>query len=527
MSEDNKNVIDITSKRSSKDKIHFGPEELKELVRFEWNQDYFNNDNSDDNLYERLVISGSYRPTFHDLVTACRNMLDKEIDYDGYLIWQYLVFEEIAEYYGCWEQGGVDNAFWPKSEDDLLRAMKSILDEISYNDESDDVDGDMIEGLNEVILEAENFEYNKNHDMHEWKLSEYQIRRILEGFVERSDKVPNSRKDLFRSIVESECEKENTEALYIKGYGCYGGDEIFECDWNESKKLITKLFELTEEPQYANTLGYIYYYGRCNGGVPEYEKAFQYFSVGAVHGLLESVYKQADMFLAGKGCIKAPKTAELIIWNLYREVRTRFCHGEDAKFADIALRMAAADERHGDFEAAYSYYLEADYAIKKRLQKSTFFGDKTVQDKIAKSIAEVKSKLPDDYFKDEIVKDFPFWIGAMLYDKCMSKVDITKVGDNRYKIRVEREKKEHPGKALVVIPELETAMRTRIIESEFVTDVPVEYKKGKGEAIYIDNIDYNIDEDGAALVEFRKGDEVRLAIKKAEYVLNKQDLEKK
>ena len=45
--------------------------------------------------------------------------------------------------------------------------------------------------------------------------------------------------------------------------------------------------------------------------------------------------------------------------------------------------------------------------------------------------------------------------------------------------------------------------------------------------IYIDNIDYNIDEDGADLVEFRKGDEVRLAIKKAEYVLNKQDLEKK
>ena len=115
----------------------------------------------------------------------------------------------------------------------------------------------------------------------------------------------------------------------------------------------------------------------------------------------------------------------------------------------------------------------------------------------------------------------------MLYDKCMSRVDIAKVGDNRYKIRVEREKKEHPGKALVVIPELETAMRTRIIESEFVTDVPVEYKKGKGEAIYIDNIDYNIDEDGADLVEFRKGDEVRLVIRKAEYILNKQYLEKK
>ncbi len=527
MSEDNKNIIDIASKRNSKEKIHFGPDELEKLVRFEWNQDYFNEDNSTDDLYERLVISGTYRPTYHDLVTACRNMLDKEIDYDGYLIWQYLVFDEIAEYYGGWEQGSVDNAFWPKNEDDLLRAMKMILDDISFNDESDDVDGDVIKGLNEVIQETENFEYNKEHDMLEWKLSEYQIGQILENFVDKSDKVPSSRKELFRRVVENECERENTQALYIKGYGCYGGDEIFECDWEESRKLITRLFELTEEPLYANTLGYIYYYGRCNGGVPEYEKAFQYFSVGAVHGLLESVYKQADMFLTGKGCIKAPKTAELIIWNLYKEVRTRFCHGEDAKFADIALRMAAADERHGDFEAAYAYYLEADCAIKKRLQKSTFFGDKTVQDKITKSINEVKSKLPADYFADEIVKEYPFWIGAMLYDKCLSKMEIAQVADNRYKIRVEREKKDHPGKALVVIPELETALLTRIIESEFITDVPVEYKKSKGEAIYIDNIEYDLDDDGAEMIMLRKGDELRVVIRKAKFILNKQDLKKK
>ena len=41
------------------------------------------------------------------------------------------------------------------------------------------------------------------------------------------------------------------------------------------------------------------------------------------------------------------------------------------------------------------------------------------------------------------------------------------------------------------------------------------------------SIEDNIDEDGAVLVEFRKGDEVRLVIRKAEYILNKQDLEKK
>ena len=29
----------------------------------------------------------------------------------------------------------------------------------------------------------------------------------------------------------------------------------------------------------ANTLGYIYYYGRCNNGNPEYELAYKYASM--------------------------------------------------------------------------------------------------------------------------------------------------------------------------------------------------------------------------------------------------------
>jgi TPR repeat protein len=78
---------------------------------------------------------------------------------------------------------------------------------------------------------------------------------------------------------------------------------------------MIRLFELTDNPQYANTLGYIYYYGRCNNGVPEYDQAFYYFSYAAANGLYEGMYKLADLFWHGYGCKKAPKLpAESMSW---------------------------------------------------------------------------------------------------------------------------------------------------------------------------------------------------------------------
>ena len=46
--------------------------------------------------------------------------------------------------------------------------------------------------------------------------------------------------------------------------------------------------------------------------------------------------------------------------------------GDDAKFADIALRWAAHWQRIERYSEAFYHYLEAEYAIKKRLKKSVF-----------------------------------------------------------------------------------------------------------------------------------------------------------
>ena len=492
------------------------------------NPSIFSEANISSGYFDSVEITGTYKANYMDVVMACENIRKSSVDYDTVYNWYIYIFQELAEYYETPLDHYVDYcSLWPSNEDELFMAMDQAFNDVFlYEDDAIDI---LMEKIGEIIEIKDNFEYNKQHPVDEWKLSELQKNMILEHFVNSPDNVPRSKVPLFRKIVNEKCEKNDQLALHIKGYSCYGGDKIFECDWEESRKCITKLFEMVGDPYYANTLGYIYYYGRCNGGAPEYEKAFQYFSVGAAFDVTESMYKQADMFLGGKGCIKSPQTFDHIINKLYVDARPKFCHGEDSKFADIALRKASSMERAEDYENAFYYYLEADCAIKKRLKKSTFFGDKTVQEKITKSIEEIKTKLRPDFFKDEIVTDIPFWLFNMVADKCKSRIEIANISQNRYMIKISREKADHPGKALIVAEELERAKLARVFETEFETEMPVEYKVKDTTEIYIDNIRYGEHDDGDNLdvVEFCKGDEVRVVVRNAKFILKKTDFDKK
>ena len=72
-----------------------------------------------------------------------------------------------------------------------------------------------------------------------------------------------------RRYTEELCREDNVFALRLKGYACYGGNRLYECDWTAARDCMLRLRELADDAEYANTLGYIYYYGRCNGGEPE------------------------------------------------------------------------------------------------------------------------------------------------------------------------------------------------------------------------------------------------------------------
>lgn len=465
-------------------------------------------------------LNGIYKPTCEDLVAACENMIKADIDIDLMSSWHSCVMFELEEYYdGCYGQATNYNYLWPSTEQDLFLAMRIALQDITFYDEFITSTEELHERLREIASFVTNYEYNRTRVVRDWKMTTVQKNWIMDAFADSTDHVPNSRRELFRRIVDEACEADDSLAMRIKGYGCYGGDKIYECDWFESRRLITKLFERTGDPTYANTLGYIYYYGRCNGGVPEYEKAFQYFSVGCAYHLLESTYKIADMFKTGKGCIKSPQTYEHIISELYDDCRNQFCHGSEAKFADVALRMAAIHMDYEDYREALACYLEADYDIRKRMKEHNFFGDKKVHDSIKDSLCVVKQKLGEDYFCDEVVMEIPYWLCGMVEGGINARFTIQSLGDNRYRMTVERRKKDHTGRALIVSNKLESVMLTRKMSCEFVTEEPIKYMCTDKSNMYVNDIQMA----APGELSFCNGDVTIFEIYNAQFILRKED----
>ena len=203
---------------------------------------------------------------------------------------------------------------------------------------------------------------------------------------------------LFRQYLDELTAAGNRIAMHIRAYACYGGSRAYSCDWVMSRDLLLKLSQDEKDGTrlagYANTLGYLYYYGRCTDGVPEYDKAFYQFSIGAAGGYYESRYKLSDMFLHGYGAPQSADIARNIVAGLYQENRKYIMDGiMDCKFADIALRMGSLAEKDEDdddrLDEAYYYYLQADFAIRMRMKACDWYGDAKVAAGIREGLARV------------------------------------------------------------------------------------------------------------------------------------------
>lgn len=282
---------------------------------------------------------------------------------------------------------------------------------------------------------------------------------FIEKFIDTPNELSGKDIDKFKSYVEEGCEKGWEAALYAKAYGCYGGNDIFDCDWDTSLECLLKLIDMTGDPYCYNTVGYIYYYGRCNNGEPEYDKAFQYFAVGAAHGIFESMYKIADMFIAGKGCLKNPAAGAKIILSMFNENREIFCAGEyDGKFADVALRVGGLFEKgigvDKSLEQAYAFYLEAKLAIDERVAQFDYFGDKKVQRNIDEALFRVKEALSDEFFRDSVSIEDPGPIGALISNSVGADITLEAVKGG-YKIKAKGFAGEDAsGKVLINMPEM-------------------------------------------------------------------------
>jgi len=373
-----------------------------------------------------------------------------------------------------------------REEDDvisyILQYLDDAMEEIYYRGDGFQVQPD----LSLAFEVMEDYRKNQGKPMQEWdfpiELQEIYIRYIEEK-DEKREEISQEEKELFYRYMVDLVAKNNLAALRTRGYLHYGGSSLYPCDWKISRDSLEKVFAINHDARIANTLGYIYYYGRCNNGIPEYEKAFPYFVYGYVHKLYESTYKLADMYRDGKGTIQDSNTYCDMIEELYDYAEHAFSLGNNANMADVALRLADVDENYYyDPEEAYAHYLVAQYALKLR-EGEYRYGDESVRQKVEEGLARTREEIEHELSGKTTVSTSDFFYN-WLHPHCRCTVTIKKL-KNEYKLTIRRENPED-GKVLLVFPECD------YVSLEEKASVYFEYKHNVSGTYSVDGMDISM-----------------------------------
>ncbi|MCQ2504454.1 MAG: hypothetical protein MJ103_04410 [Saccharofermentans sp.] len=249
---------------------------------------------------------------------------------------------------------------------------------------------------------------------------------------------------IFKEFTDSLADAGDFEALRIKGYASYGGSSIYPCDYEVAARCLERLWKEGSFGYAANTLGYIYYYGRL--GKPDYEKAFFYFSVGSTYGITESSYKLADMFMKGLYVKRNLQLATSMIEKLYGEERYRFEQGcFDGKFADIAMRMGDLQLQFGDPVIkdllrlrAYRFYLQAEFALTLRMQAGRNTYDKGNMENLRFKLDSIAEYLPHKKKTHTDTMPTPLLEFVSSHAYCLYELQMKELKNNKVKISVRR-----------------------------------------------------------------------------------------
>ncbi|MCQ2406426.1 MAG: sel1 repeat family protein [Oscillospiraceae bacterium] len=243
--------------------------------------------------------------------------------------------------------------------------------------------------------------------------------------------------DTYRSVITEMAEEKHPMAMELLAYDYYGGSPAFPCDWVKSRDLLLELrvHNPAKTGQWANTLGYIYYYGRCTGGIPDYEEAFRFFSLGAAYGYYESQYKLADMYLGGKYVENDERAAFCLVCRYYDENYEAFLAGNKKQnLADISLRLGNMFLKgtgvSEDPVTAYRYFLVAETAILERMELSYFFGNQKVLDRIREGKLECLKRISVDTRSKTFTSEVPLGIDSALEDNYVIRVKTKRLKDS-------------------------------------------------------------------------------------------------
>ena len=336
-----------------------------------------------------------------------------------------------------------------------------------------------------------------------------------------ADKIPDVFKDKYRSYVEILCDKDIELGLLEKAYGSYTGNAIYPQDWKTAEENLIKLVDVCKNPLAANSLGYIYYYGRTNNGVSDYEKALKYFTIAQIAGISEAKYKLCDMLTEGKGFpAKMPEIAFKSISNMYNELLNEF-RGEtySCEFADVAIRMGnyyydLAKKGSCSFYFAYQYYMIAKYALELRMKNDPQYGDESVMKRLMPKYQDAKEHFHKE-LQDNNAADGPLNILEDFLLNNTARVQVRKLKDAKYKIIITMNpinpNNAFYTKELVAIPHLDYCKL--ISKIELVSGKAPEFTTSKRSNFNIDMVEVEDDELNFCIFEDIKDEEEGVLLK--------------
>ncbi|MEE0954202.1 MAG: hypothetical protein U0L49_00130 [Eubacterium sp.] len=400
-------------------KTHYTREELRKIVRLE----DLGTDIWEPAEYDQVTCDGIYNITLEDLRTAINKIVEKKLPLNDVMNWCMCLDSNLSAWIGPLEVTGFeyeDEIPWYEFPEDELGAIAAVWNLLFNLDFEIDMmenqgTGDQIDCIRKAQEYISCFIGNQGLPKEKWVYPEYMKEDFISAFDSDEALAAATKEEQKRFVlwVDELALKNNERALHARCYGKYTGNAVYKQDFIAARDDAERLFELTRNPQYANTLGYIYYYGRCTHGEPEYDKALTFFTYGAANGLNESIYKLSDMYKNGYGVVESPETAYRLVSMLYDELSARFekQQGEN-QFADVALRIGSM-RLHGtgtqqNVRGGIGVLLAAEYAIQKRMKEHDFYGDNVVAANIRRCLAEAKELLPPKKNTGRY-KDESFW----------------------------------------------------------------------------------------------------------------------
>ena len=313
----------------------FGPENLRKLARLE---DTYSHLTRNMHVPENVRINGTYRITCDDLLEALKNA--RALALSPAMLSEEWIIPIIS-----WVQDGFP--FTPDTDGDPdPELLIGLLPEshapffywmiILKQVHSGELDYDKLIRYLEIHVN------NRSVPLQQRRLPLPE----MEEFVKSNQHIGADEPDfetirpLFIRYTEKLCEEDSIIGLEARAYGSFGGDVFFPCDWKQAETDLLRLFSLTEDPSYADHLGDLYYFGRTNDSIPQYDQALRWYIIGEAAGKPHSACKVSDMFWEGNGVPKTRKNSVTVLRPLFPHTLYGLLHGQtDTALADVSLRL--------------------------------------------------------------------------------------------------------------------------------------------------------------------------------------------